>query len=64
MAALRDALDYGLQAVIALDTGDKDHARGWLDRGATPAAKAFPAGSREAFGLALVYGALLEEAAA
>jgi len=64
MAALREAFDYGLQAIIAIDIGDQDHARGWLHRGLPPAAKAFPAGSKEAYGLALVYGALLEEAAA
>ena len=63
MKALIAALDDSLQAAIALDLGEKEHARGWLDRGATPAAAAFPPGSREAFGLALVYGALLEEAA-
>lgn len=64
MAALREALDYALQAVIAIDLGDKGHARSWLGKGLEPSTRAFPPASREWFGLALVYGALLEAAAA
>ena len=64
MAALREAWEDGYEAIIAIDVGEKDHARAWLHKGSVPAAAAFPAGSREAFGLALVFGALLEAAAA
>ena len=63
MAALREALDCGFLAAVAIDLDKKDQARGWLDQGKVPAAMAFPAGSREAFGLAIVYGALIEAAA-
>lgn len=64
MAALREAWECGYEAIIAIDTGHKDHARTWLDKGLVPSAAAFPAGTPEWFGLALVYGALLEAAAA
>lgn len=63
MAALREALDAALQALIAIDVGDKDHARGWLAKGLEPSTRAFPVASPEWFGLALVYGALTEAAA-
>ena len=64
MAALADALGCGLEAANAIQADDRDAARRWLAQGLGPSAKAFPPGSRESFGLALVYGALLEEAAA
>jgi hypothetical protein len=64
MAALTDALDYGYQAAIAIRVGRKDRARKWLDDGLEPSVRAFPSGSPEWFGLALVYGALIKEAAA
>ena len=63
MAALREAWECGYEAIIAIDTGQKDRARTWLAKGLEPSARAFPPATPEWFGLALVYGALLEEAA-
>lgn len=63
LAALREALDCATQAVIAIQVGDRDHAREWLHDGLAPAAKAFPPSSPESFGLARVFSVLLEEAA-
>jgi hypothetical protein len=62
-AALREALDCAHQAAIAVDLGDKAHARDWLAKGAVPAARAFPERPDVSFGLALVFGVILEDAA-
>ena len=64
MAALILALDCALQAAWAINVGDKDHARDYLDDGLEPSAKAFPERPDRAAGLAMVYDALLEGAAA
>jgi hypothetical protein len=60
---LREAWDDGFQAIVAIETGHKDHARLYLGRALIPASRAFPSGSREGHALTLVLGALLEEAA-
>lgn len=64
MAALREAWEDGYEAIIAIETGDRDRALAWLHKGAIPAAAAFPPGHKAGFGLVLVFGALLKEAAA
>ena len=61
--ALREALECGFVALVHIEAGENDKARTWLTHGADPAARAFPPASREGFALAIVYGAITEEAA-
>jgi hypothetical protein len=63
MAALREAWEDGYEAIIAIDIGDKARARDYLAKGLEPAAKAWPAGTKAAFALAVVYLELIEAAA-
>jgi hypothetical protein len=63
LPALREALECGFIAVVHVEAGEHDKARTWLAHGTDPASRAFPAASREAYALTIVYGAILEEAA-
>ena len=63
LPSLREALECGFIAVVHVEAGEPDKARTWLDHGAAPAGRAFPAASRESVALTIVYGAILEEAA-
>ena len=63
MAALTVALDYALQAAIAVQLDGNDRARKYLDDAREPAAEAFPLGDPASMGLALVLGRIREAAA-
>jgi len=63
MDALIEALSCALKAARAIRFGAKGIGRARLDKGLVPSAKAFPAGSREAYAFAIWYGALIEAAA-
>jgi hypothetical protein len=63
LKALLLAVDAAKGAILAILSGDRDRAAQCLADAVAAAGGAFPPASRESFALAIVLGAITEEAA-
>ena len=63
LPALHDALDGATLAALAVESGDRGQAQNALLEASAAAASAFPAGSREAEALTVIFTAIHRAAA-